>query len=417
MDRRKFIQAGAVASSTIALGFTSCETEPKENRITGLSSITKGVSFIDQEDRVIRIDKAAQLMTKYDYQAIFIESGTSLQYFTGIKWWPSERLSGLMIHNDGSIDYICPAFEEERFQELITNKGRVSVWQEHENPFQLVAKIFKSKHSVDGTLGMEENVRFFQSNGITSQLAKANIKSATPITAGCRSIKSPKELALLKKANEITLKAYKYAFSNMEEGMSQYSLSALVAEACTALGATETGWAGSMFGEYTAFPHGSSTAQQLKDGDLVLIDGGCKLDGYQADITRTTVFGQPTQRQRDIWDIVKEAQSAVYEQVKSGTPCELLDTTARAVVNKHGFGSGYENFFHRVGHGIGMDFHEWEYLVKGNKTPMQPGMCFSNEPGIYLYGEFGVRLEDCFYVTKNGYEAFTPQSPSITQPI
>ena len=422
MDRRKFIQAGALASSTLALGLTSCTTATPESSDTGLTDITKDISFINQDDRKSRIEKAMLLMNENGYDAIFLESGTSLNYFAGIKWWPSERLSGIIIHNDGTLDYICPAFEEHRFEELITNQGNVSIWQEHESPFQLVADLFKAKHSSDGTLGIEENVRFFQSNGIAKQLGQATIKSATPITAGCRSIKSVKELALLKKANEITLAAYKYAFDNMEEGMSQYALSAKVGEACTALGASETGWAGTMFGEYSAFPHGSSTAQQLKEGDLVLIDGGCKLDGYQANITRTTVFGQPTQRQRDIWDIVKEAQTAVYAQAKAGVPCERLDATARAVVNKHGFGAGYENFFHRVGHGIGMDFHEWEYLVKGNKTPMQPGMCFSNEPMICLYknngeGEFGVRLEDHFYMGEQGPVWFTEPSHSLDDPF
>lgn len=379
--------------------------------------MTDGVEFINTQDRIQRVEKAASLMQKNGFDAIFIESGTSLDYFSGVQWWASERMTGLLLFSDGTIQYVCPAFEQERLQEMITIKGDVYIWQEHESPFALVAKLVKDKGHALGTLGIEENVRFFQSDGITTHLPQATIINAKPITAGCRAIKTPKELALMKKANEITLEGYRIGFSKLKEGMSQYDLSATVAEACSALGATDAGWAGAMFGAYTAFPHGSKTAQQLKEGDLVLIDGGCKLDGYQADITRTTIFGKPTQRQQDVWNIVKEAQTAVYEQAKAGVPCELLDATARAVVDKYGFGGGYENFFHRVGHGIGMDFHEWEYLVKGNQTIMQPGMCFSNEPGIYIYGELGVRLEDCFYITENGYEAFTPQSPSIENPI
>lgn len=356
-------------------------------------------------------------MQQKGIDAIFLESGTSLDYFTGIKWWPSERLTGVLIFSDASMNYVCPAFEEHRLQEMITNKGEIAVWQEHESPFKLVARLFGSKVGQSGVLGIEETVRFFQYNGIASFLTNATIIDAKPVTAGCRAIKTAKELALMKKANEITLEAYNYGFSQLKEGMSQYELNGIVAETCMALGASEAGWAGAMFGEYTAFPHGSKTAQQLKEGDLVLIDGGCKVGGYQADITRTTIFGKPTQRQIDVWNIVKEAQSAVFEKARAGVPCEQLDATARSIVNKYGFGDGYENFFHRVGHGIGMDFHEWEYLVKGNKTPMQAGMCFSNEPGIYLYGEFGVRLEDCFYITENGYEAFTPQSDAIDNPI
>ncbi len=198
--------------------------------------------------------------------------------------------------------------------------------------------------------------------------------------------------------------------------MSQYDLNNMVKEAYIGFGA-ERGSTGSSFGKYTAFPHGSKETSILKEGDNVLIDGGCVVGDYQADITRTTVFGKPSQRQNDIWNVVKEAQAKVYEQARAGVPCEFLDATARSVVEKAGFGSDYTNFFHRVGHGIGMDFHEWEYLVRGNKTPLEPGMCFSNEPGIYLYDEFGVRLEDCWYVTENGYEEFTPQSPSIEVPV
>ncbi|MEO9805977.1 MAG: Xaa-Pro peptidase family protein [Reichenbachiella sp.] len=418
MNRRKFIENSALASSAVALLGTSCTTEntSAEDKFK-LKPLTGGVSFINTKDREQRIEKAALLMQKHSIDAIFIESGTSLEYFAGIRWWPSERMTGLLLFSDASINYICPAFEQERLQELITVMGEVAIWQEHESPFALVAKLFKDKGYASGMLGIEENVRFFQSDGIASHLPQAIIINAKPITAGCRAIKTVKELALMKKANEITLEAYRYGFSNLKEGMSQYELGAIVTEASTALGATEAGWAGAMFGEYTAFPHGSKTAQQLKEGDLVLIDGGCKLGGYQADITRTTIFGKPTQRQLDIWNIVKEAQTAVYEQAKAGVPCEILDATARAIVGKYDFGGEYENFFHRVGHGIGMDFHEWEYLVKGNTTPMQPGMCFSNEPGIYIYGELGVRLEDCFYITENGYESFTPQSPSIENPI
>ncbi|SMD39162.1 Xaa-Pro dipeptidase [Reichenbachiella faecimaris] len=418
MNRRKFIENSALAGSGLAImGASSCTTENLDANKMNIQPFTAGIDFINAEDRTQRVEKASLLMQQNGIDAIFIESGTSLDYFTGIKWWPSERLTGVLIFSDGVLQYVGPTFEKERLEEMISLDGEVASWDEHESPYELVAKLFKSKHGATGTLGMEENVRFFQSDGISSYLTQATIINAKPITAGCRMIKTPKELALMKKANAITLEAYRIGFSQMKEGISQYDLSAIVAEASTALGATEAGWAGAMFGEYTAFPHGSKTAQQLKEGDLVLIDGGCKLGGYQADITRTTIFGKPTQRQRDIWDIVKEAQTAVYEQAKAGVPCEQLDATARAVVNKHGFGYGYENFFHRVGHGIGMDFHEWEYLVKGNSTPMQPGMCFSNEPGIYIYGEFGVRLEDCFYITENGYEAFTPQSPSIANPI
>lgn len=418
INRRKFLTNSAGLASGMALmGATgACTTPTQESLSDNIQSMTGGVEFITTEERINRINRAKELMHKNGIDAIYLEAGTSLLYFTGIQWWPSERMTAAIIPAKGGIHYICPAFEEERLRELIGIEGKLRVWQEHESPFELAAGILKDLHIAGGKVGIEENVRFFLSDGIKKAAPSAEFVNAYPITAGCRMIKSPAELALMKRANEITLEAYRIGFSKLQAGMSQYDLDGIVADAFAKLGATP-GWVGSSFGEYTAFPHGSNTPQKLKEGDLVLIDGGCKLGGYQADITRTTIFGSPSQRQKDVWEVVKEAQTKVYEQAKAGVPCEHLDATARKVVEAAGFGSGYKNFFHRVGHGIGMDFHEWTYLVKGNQTLMEPGMCFSNEPGIYIYGELGIRIEDCFYITENGYEAFTPQSPSITQPI
>lgn len=418
--RRKFIQSGVMLSSGILLsGISSCKpkTESPIETQTQLSPMFDNIKPITKNDRLQRLEKARSLMLESGIDAIFLESGTSLEYFTGIKWWPSERMTACIVPKDGAPFYICPAFEEERLRELINIEGKVRVWQEHESPFNLVVNSLKDLGISSGRIGIEENVRFFLFDGIKNSSSTFEFVNAKPVVGKCRSIKTHVELELMRMANEITLQAYKIGFSSMEKGMSQYDFNKIVEDAFLALGATEKGWAGSSFGKYSAFPHGSSQPQSLKEGDIVLIDGGCKLEGYQADITRTTVFGEPTKRQKEIWNVVKEAQSAVYEHIEAGKPCESLDAVARSVVEKAGFGTGYTNFFHRVGHGIGMDFHEWEYLVKGNKTPLTPGMCFSNEPGIYLYDEFGVRLEDCFYVTEDGYKAFTPQSPSIETPV
>lgn len=419
IDRRKFIQNSIAGTSGVAIvgGLTSCTdspktTEPKET----YKSMVKGVSYITKEERQDRIEKARKLMGDQGIDAIYLDSGTSMRYFVDIQWGTSERMMGVLIPKTGNIYYICPKFEDERLSERISIDGELRAWQEHESPYELVGTILKELNLNSPKIGMEECVRFFIADGIRKANPTCTIVDGTPVVAGCRRIKSSSELALMKKANEITLEAYKLGFSNLEEGMSQYDLNDMVKEAYIGFGA-ERGGAGASFGRYTAFPHGSKEASPLKEGDNVLIDGGCIVGGYQADITRTTVFGSPSQRQRDVWDVVKEAQSRVYQQAKAGVPCEFLDATARSVVEKAGFGADYTNFFHRVGHGIGMDFHEWEYLVRGNKTPLEPGMCFSNEPGIYLYGEFGVRHEDCWYVTENGYEEFTPQSPSIEVPV
>ena len=237
------------------------------------------------------------------------------------------------------------------------------------------------------------------------------------MTVGCRVIKSPAEIALMQRANDITIAAYKAAFATLREGMTNRDLSANIAAAYQALGAP--GNAMVIYGKYTAFPHGSIQPQALREGDMVLVDDGCTVDGYQSDITRTTVFGKPTARQREIWDLERKAQDAALAAARPGAPCESVDAAARKVITDAGFGPGYKvpGLPHRTGHGIGLDGHEWTYLVKGNKTRMQPGMCFSNEPTIAIYGEFGVRLEDCMYITESGARMFTKQSPAIDQPF
>jgi Xaa-Pro dipeptidase len=228
-------------------------------------------------------------------------------------------------------------------------------------------------------------------------------------------IKSPAEIALMQRANDITLAAYQAAVATLREGMTQFEFAANCAAAFRALAVQ--GGAGVQFGEYSAFPHGSSEPQKLKEGDIVMVDGGCGVEGYRSDITRTLVFGKPSQRQRDLWELERKAQDAALAAAKPGVACEKVDEAARKVIIEGGFGPDYEHFTHRVGHGIGLDGHEWTYLVRGNETPLEPGMCFSDEPGIYIHGEFGVRLEDCMYITEDGAKLFTPQSPSIDQPF
>jgi Xaa-Pro dipeptidase len=241
---------------------------------------------------------------------------------------------------------------------------------------------------------------------------------ATPVTAGCRMIKSATEIALMQRANDITIEAFKAAFAALADGMTQFEFQRNIRAAFDALGAPG-GSAGAQFGQYTAFPHGSITPQRLREGDVVLVDGGCNIEGYQSDVTRTTVFGKPTRRQTDVWNLEKEAQTAAFKAAQVGATCESVDAAARKVITDAGFGPDYKvpGLPHRTGHGIGMDGHEWTNFVRGNTTKLAPGMCFSDEPMIAIYGEFGIRLEDCLYITETGPRFFTQQSPSIDRPF
>jgi Xaa-Pro dipeptidase len=334
-----------------------------------------------------------------------------------MRWGTSERMLAMVLPARGEIGWVCPKFEEERARELIQMGTDIRTWEEDESPYQRVAQILKDRGVRTGTVGIEERVRFFLYDGIRQALPAAKYVSATPITAGCRMFKSPAEIGLMQIANDITIVAYKATRDSMTEGMTQGEFAGNCAAAFRALGTS--GGIFVSFGKYTAFPHGSSTPQRLKEGDVVLMDGGCSIDGYQSDITRTFVFGKPTDRQRQIWDLERKSQDAGFAAAKVGAPCEAVDAASRKVITDAGFGPDYKvpGLPHRTGHGIGLDGHEWTNFVRGNKTPIQPGMCFSDEPTIVIYGEFGIRLEDCLYITPDGPRFFTKQSASIDEPF
>jgi Xaa-Pro dipeptidase len=281
-----------------------------------------------------------------------------------------------------------------------------------------VAGVLKDRGVSTGKVGIEERLRFFIFDGLRHAAPAIDFVIATPVTAGCRMIKSPAEIALMQRANDIAITAYKAAFAALAEGMTQYEFGANVRAAFDALGAPG-GSAGAQFGKYSAFPHGSIQPQRLAKGDVVLVDGGCSVGGYQSDITRTTVFGTPTKRQADVWNLEKRAQAAAFQAAQVGATCESVDAAARKVITDAGFGPDYKvpGLPHRTGHGIGMDGHEWTNFVRGNTTKLAPGMCFSDEPMIAIYGEFGIRLEDCLHITPDGPKFFTQPSPSIDQPF
>ena len=382
-----------------------------------LKSMTDGVQPITVAERLSRITRAQRLMRANGIDALYLEAGTGLRYFTGVHHWQSERMIAAIVPAEGEIVYVCPAFEEMRFREMISFGDDVRGWEEHESPYVLVAQVLKDKGVSGGTLAVDESTRYFVFDGIAKAAPQLRIVSGDPVTIPLRSCKSPAEIALMQRANDINSVAYQTAISMLREGMSQPEFAANATAALKALGLQ--GGIGAQFGAGTAFPHGSKHPEFLKEGDVVLMDGVCSLEGYHSDISRVVVFGKPMQRHRDVWNLEKEAQAAAFAAAQIGAPCEVVDAAARKVIIDAGFGPDYKvpGLPHRTGHGLGLDIHEWHYLVRGNRTLLAPGMCFTNEPMIAIYGEFGVRLEDCLYMSENGPRWFTQPSPSIEQPF
>ena len=428
-SRRQFLQTSSIAATAFAAAGCAGATAPEGTTsqaaedatpaaIAALRPFPGTATPISDEERLARIEKARRLMTEQGLGAIVLEPSTSMSYFAGVRWGLSERPFLLVIPAKGELAYVCPAFEEERAREITRFTDDVRVWQEDEDWGGLVSGVLRDRGIATARIGFEERVRFFVTEGVRAAAPGAEMVLATPVTAGCRMYKSPAEIALMQRASDITIEAYKAAFTTFREGMSQMDLGRNIRAAFDALGG-DNGGALISFGEYTAFPHGSVTPQSLKDGDVVLVDGGCSVEGYQADITRTTVFGTPTARQTEIWNLEKAAQAAGFAAAQIGAPCEAVDAAARKVITDAGFGPDYAvpGLPHRTGHGIGMDGHEWTNFVRGNKTPLAEGMCFSNEPTVVIYGEFGIRLEDCLYMTAQGPKYFSEPSAAIDRPF
>ena len=417
LKRRDFIRLSA--GSTLLAGLPAFKNPAAGTSPDPLQHLLADVQPITTEERLTRIEKARKLMTENNISALVLDAGTTgLKYFTGVNWWPSERTMVAIIPAKGDIHYVCPAFEEERIRQLITIGKAVRVWQEDESPYKQVVNTFKDLGISTGNIGIEERLRFFIVDGIRKEAPQLNFVSGDPVTIPCRLIKSPAEIALMQKANDITIAAYKVGVANLKEGMSPAQFSAITAEAHSKLGVN--GEIGANFGKASAYPHGSIEPQHLKKGDIVLMDGGCQVQGYSSDISRTVVFGAPpTKRQREVWNIQKKSQAAGFAAAQIGAPCENVDIAARKVLTDAGFGPGYKipGCPHRTGHGIGMDGHEWGNMVLGNKLPIQEGMCFSVEPTIAIYGEFGVRIEDCAYITPDGPKWFSVPSPDIDRPF
>jgi len=424
MERRKFINKSLIgASAAVITGVSARANEPTQNfKIEDskeLQSMTNDIEPISIQEIKGRIKKAQGLMVEKGIDALLLDAGTSLKYFTGLSWWPSERPLVAVIPSAGEISYICPGFEEERLLEILKVGKKVYAWQEDESPFEQIALALKESNISNGRIGIEERLRFFIYNGIKKAAPHLEYVSGDPITIPCRIIKTPTEIALMQRATNITIKAIKIGFESLMEGASPSVFSAAVAEAHMKMGANHQ-FAMANFAEASAFPHGSSKPQKLKKGDVILVDCGCTVQGYNSDISRTIVFGEePTTRQQEIWDLEKRAQAAGFEAAQVGAPFHNVDAAARKVLTDAGFGPGYNlpGLPHRTGHGIGMDGHEWGNAVRNNQRIIAPGMCFSIEPNISIVGEFGVRLEDCVYITGEGPIWFSEPSPSIKQPF
>ena len=425
-SRRRFlgISAGAAAAGIVSAA-TSAEAAQQEPAklppsIAALKSRKSEAVPISAEEMRARVERARQLMGQNGLQAMVVTNGSSLTYYSGVHWWVSERFFGMFLPTKGEPFFVCPAFEEDRAREQISKgpfgtKADVRTWQEDENPYTRVSQGMAELGVKSGKLGIEEKTPFVFSNNIGKTLPAMEVVSATPVTAGCRMIKSDHEVALMRLAAHVTLAAYAAAYHALQPGMTQQQFAELVRLAHEQQGFT--GGADVNVGEYSALPHGSIHPQELREGTILLMDGGCMVEGYASDISRTFVLGKPTDKMKSVFDIVHKAQATALATARPSVPCENVDAAARKVVVDAGYGPGYKYFGHRVGHGMGMDGHEWPYLVGGDKLPMQANMTFSDEPGIYIRGEFGVRLEDDMHILPDGAELFTPQSPSLENPF
>ena len=402
MNRRDFLMSTAAIAGTVAFANADSPAE---------------VQPISTAERGQRIAKLQKLMQEARIDALLLEPGTSLIYFTGVRWGTSERFTGAVIPKEGDIAYITPFMEEATIRERLTLGKDVRTWHEHEDPFKQVVGILNDRGLKWNKLAVEANVRHFVTHGISQASKKLELVPGKDVVDGCRMIKSAAELALMQKANTITLAAYKETIPKVAKGMTPSDIKALMNKATIERGGSPS-LTMALVGEASAYPHGSNQPQIVTDGTLVLMDCGCTLHDYQSDISRTFVVGEPTKAQRKLWNAVKEGQETALAAAQLGRTAGSVDDAVRTLYQQLGFGPEYKTpgLPHRTGHGIGMDVHEAPYIVKGNNTPLAVGMCFSNEPGLYHFGEFGVRLEDILYMTEKGPRSFTPLSESIDKP-
>ncbi|MBS0364009.1 MAG: aminopeptidase P family protein [Proteobacteria bacterium] len=426
MRRRAFL-AAAAGLGAVALVPGGALAEAAKRPAPGkaasgpgaLKPMTADARPISVAERLARIGRLQRAMAEKGVGALIMESGSSLDYFTGVQWHRSERTTAAVIPVKGEPIFVTPAFEEPSVRETLAVGGEVRPWNEHESPFARIVGALKDRSVMGGDIAFESTTRLFIVDGVREAGGGAyRVVSGDALVKGVRLIKSPTELALMQTANDVTLAALKYVHANVRAGMSPGEIGQMMNAATAALGGAPE-FSLVLINEASAYPHGSKQKQSLRDGSVILMDVGCTVHGYQSDISRTWVLGSPTAKQRKVWDTVKKGQEIALATARLGTPVGAIDDAVRAYYEMQGWGPGYKlpGLSHRTGHGIGLDGHEPPYLVHGDATPLAPGMCFSDEPGIYIPGEFGVRLEDCWHMTPEGPKLFTPLARSIEDPI
>jgi Xaa-Pro dipeptidase len=421
MNRRTFVRLSAALAAVSNTPALFAQQEKLPPSIAALTSMRDQVKPITNDERRARIERARELMTREKFGALILTPGTSLTYFTNIRWSGGERLFACVIPAKGDPFFVCPAFEEDRAREQIAGHADVRPWQENESPYALVAAGLRERGLSTARIGIEETAKFVWASSIAAAAPHAHFVVGTPVTAGCRMIKSAHELELMQIANTATWRVYKAVYEALQPGMTQHEATELIDLAYRRIGFR--GEATVQTGAYTALPHGSMAPQTISEGTIVMVDDGCSVEGYDSDITRTFVLGRASDKAKRVFDVVRRAQDAALAAARPGVPLGSIDAAARDVITRAGFGPGFTHFTHRVGHGIGMDGHEWPYLVKNNmfgwtrELRARPGMTFSDEPGVYLRGEFGVRLEDDMVITADGARLFTPQSESLEKPF
>lgn len=424
INKRTFLKASGAAIVALPLGnHVLASPNTQLNTLTPgpakeLKNITANANPISKAERQARIAKAQTLMAQFNVAAMVLEPGAAMDYFTGIQWWRSERLTAVIIPREGEIAVVCPFFEQPSIRESLMVGEDVRVWQEHESPFINIDRILKDRGVTKGKIAFEHSVRYFVLAGVMQKMPAMEHVSADPITRGCRMIKSPHEIQLMHKANEVTLTAYAHVYAQLKLGMSQGEVKQLMSDAQAQLGGSDI-WNMALFDQASAYPHGTQQQLDLSEGSIVLMDCGCAVQGYQSDISRTFVFGEPSKKQREIWNNVRQGQQVAFAKAQIGTPAGKVDDAVRVYYQSLGLGPDYQlpGLSHRTGHGIGMEGHEPVNFVHNETTPLQTGMCFSNEPGIYIPGEFGVRLEDCIYMTNTGPQWFTTPPESLDSPL
>ncbi len=415
MQRRQFLGTAALGGLAAALPLTAWAAEGTAD----LPNLAAKAVPIGAGERKARIAKAAQLMRIHDIGALLIEPGASLVYFTGVHWWRSERLTAAILTREGELAVVTPFFEKPSVEESLAVPAEVLTWDEHEDPLAKVAAWLGQRGLAKGKVGVEETVRYFAVDGLQHAMPDAAVVNGAPVVRGCRMIKSATELALMQVANDITLAAYRHTAPRIEEGMTPAAIGAIMRAATIALGG-KSEFELILLGEASAYPHGSGKPQAVRPGEVVLMDCGASVHGYQSDISRSFVYDKATPRQQQVWDHMRKGQDIAFAAAQSGTPAGKVDDAVRAYYEGLGYGPDYKlpGTSHRTGHGIGLDGHEPINLVRGETTRLQPGMCFSNEPGIYIPGEFGIRIEDCFHVTEGGPPKwFSEPPPSIDRPF